>query len=285
MVASEVRGQCTPRERTDAGTEADRAPFITVHAAPRPFPLSLDPVGEIVGTPPADDREPEPLRLYRGAEVLELLAIVAGFLLLSGCVMAVARSSTARWERERRAARVPRRRAVPPPTPASGRGARLREAVASTAAAGRRAAAAGRAPLEAVGRILRRPPRHSPRRPGTAPRTRGARRFGGLRRRTPDAWQPGTRGQDPPVDGTESCDAAPGVLEPTREARPATGELREGGTDLGARRAIPRLTRRLATRLVHRHGRNDGPSSGTGSDAGHPAGSAIEVPPPPTRPG
>jgi hypothetical protein len=146
-----------------------------------------------------------------------------GFLLMTALVIALARSRTARWEREKRAARAPRdRRAAPPRTPARS-AARLRAELERTAAAVGRAAVRTRAMPQAVGRM-----------PAVA------RKLAASRMST--AHRPAVR-----VAGTGKEGA------PNTRTAPGRRRLRRGVARHGLGRATGRLPRRLAARFVNRH--------------------------------
>jgi hypothetical protein len=194
--------------------------------------------------------------------MLRVTVTVGGFLLVSACVVALARSSTARWERERRAARAPRREAVAAPTSSQGAAARLRRGVTTTAATAGRAAVSIRVPLEAAGRTLATSRKQVARHVRAAPQMWDAFRYSVLGDRTPDARLSATRAEDPsPADG-EASDAVLRSPELSQEESAGRRGLRAGITGHDFSRAIPRLSRRLATRLGHRHDKSRDPRVG-----------------------
>jgi hypothetical protein len=190
----------------------------------------------------------------------ELIVIAAGFVVVSACVIALARSSTARWERERRAARAPRRVAIAPITPATGAAARLRRALARTAATAGRAAAPIRIPIEAAGRILVASRQQVARRVRPVPQMWDALRDA-VQGDRPDPDLSRTRADDPSIDGRQASGTVPRLPEPSREA-PARRGRGAGHTAHHFSRAFPRLTHRLRTRLVHRHDQSRDPHAG-----------------------
>jgi hypothetical protein len=127
-------------------------------------------------------------------------ASVLGFVLVVVCVAALARSTTARWEREQRRARRRRAGATAVATPGQPAGAavRLRGAVLRAAAPGMRAV---RTPLSASARML------STARSRVVPRRRPAKRV-----------RPAARATG---DGTAERLGAPGESATATDPRPA----------------------------------------------------------------
>jgi hypothetical protein len=126
----------------------------------------------------------------------KLTAIGVAFLVVSTGVIALARSSTARWERERwererREVRVRRRPAVAPSAPRSGVPARLGRVLAGVRFA---------APIRVLRRAVSRGPATSQRH--AAQRMRSARRAWAARRYAVPRQAPSTGVEDPsPDDG------------------------------------------------------------------------------------
>jgi hypothetical protein len=172
----------------------------------------------------------------------ELATIAVAFLVVSAGVAALARSTTARWERERRVAR--RRAAAAPSEPSSGIFARLGRARVGAVALTRPAAA----PL----RILRRAasPILAASQLGAARGTRSARRVGAaLRHAVAGNGQPAGEG---------SGAVARSPRRPRRaHLRPRV--LRGGLLGHGRGPGTPRRTRRLAARIGHREGTEQAP--------------------------
>jgi hypothetical protein len=109
------------------------------------------PVGGIVGTllRTTGSRNTRG-RIGGGLAVLSLTLIALAFVMTTALVMALARASTARWEREKRSARAPRRPAVAPRTPRTASALRFPVMIVRRAVAGLRGPASLRAPLKAV---------------------------------------------------------------------------------------------------------------------------------------
>jgi hypothetical protein len=189
--------------------------------------------------------------------VVSLTLTVVGFVVVTALVIVLARSSTARWEKTRRAARAPRRdvpAARTTPDADARRSARpVRKALAALGGLGSlrelpKVAAAG---LVTVPRLV-------------ASRVRPFRRSsGGLR-----AWLHGrvrrngrsTTSSSPasPVDDDAAETSAPLIPKRSRGARALR---RAAGADAARRRVgrAPRLPRRGAYRFLHRHDRIDEP--------------------------
>jgi hypothetical protein len=174
-----------------------------------------------------------------------LTVTAVAFVVATAVVMALARSSTARWEREKRAARAPRREAVAPPTPSAGTGARVRGVLSGTAAAVRRIAESGRGAVRAVIGVLvtARKGRLS----SVRPSSQG---FGTLRKVVHRARNRSSRwlGTRAPIwlVGRGQADMVDPEPELPRTAQPV-------------RRRGVRLPRRGALHLLHRHGRDQTP--------------------------
>jgi hypothetical protein len=172
--------------------------------------------------------------------VLAFLVVVAG-------VIALARSTTARWERDKRAARAPRPEVVAPP-PSRG---------AAVWPWRTRTGAPARGPLEAVGQSLASTPQRVARGVHDAQRLWHALRRGGAGLRHPtgrEALVRWVQAEDPSVDDAEVFEAAVNAPRPRRRAHRARRGLRTHTSGPGAGRAIPRLAQQLAQRVVHRHG-------------------------------
>ncbi len=186
-------------------------------------------------------------RLHRGwGAMVSVTLIVVGFLLVTAVVMAVARESTARWERDRRAAVAARAEDAARRTVPTGPALRMPGAVTRTVAALRSRVARFR-PGKALG--LRRPEggEQGPARGGPIRRRVGALRSslsgGRLRRgRSTTSRPPAAR-----VDGGPA-----GTAPAPEPSRAATG-ARSDGVDTGklSRRAVPRARRR-ALAFLHR---------------------------------
>ena len=208
----------------------------------------------------SDDREPEPPRLHRGTGMSRVIVLAGGFLLVSACVIALARSSTARWERERRAARASRRAATAPPTSPPAAAARLRRAAARTAVVAGRAAASIRVPPQAARRISATSRKQAARRVRPRPQMGDAVRHAVLGGRTSAARSSKARGEDPSLADGEASGAVPRTPELSGEARPARRGLRAGIARHDFSSAIPRLTHLLTT--GHRHDKSQDPRVG-----------------------
>ena len=158
----------------------------------------------------------------------ELTAIVVGFLVVSAGVIALARSTTARWERQRRATRSPRRAPLAPPARPSV-AARLG---GTLAAFGQHAA--GRVRVPRAWRAVRHVcvgHRQGTRLAVVIPRPR--------------------RAADPSVDDGEVAGAeAHARRRPSWGTHPARRRLRAGTRGHGPGSVIPRLTRQLTGAAV-----------------------------------
>ena len=179
-----------------------------------------------------------------------LSAIAVAFLVASVCVIALARSSTARWEQEKRSARAPRREVLAPPVAPRRATARLHGGPARLLSG---AAVFGpiRALRDRIGRWA------TARSAARFPRGAVRRRWGDVRSVLVGRWNrtaapfrthEGTQPVQAAVDGTE-----PGEPEPAGEATVGRGHLHGRVRGQGPRRGTRRLPRRLAARLVHRH--------------------------------
>jgi hypothetical protein len=182
--------------------------------------------------------------------MVSLMLIVVGFLAVTGAVMALARASTARWERDKRAPV-----AVRTPDVADRRTSSVGAALRLPAAVTRRAAALRRqvyrlAPVKAVAQWLSAATTQGSSR---VPAVRGLRR--GLRSALSAArirvarWAPG-RSAAAPLDGEEADPAA----APT-PARAVTGN-RSDDSSRAAGRKVPRRRPRAPRRalaFLHRH--------------------------------
>jgi hypothetical protein len=212
--------------------------LITVEDVPDAVPLSLDPLGGTVGTSP---------RAFGGGAsaapgvvgMWDLTSIAVVFLVVSAGVIALARSTTARWERESRAARVPRSTAVepaPPPDVA----ARVGRALAGAVAAARPVAAPIRGLARAIGQTLGAFRQSVARGARDVPQVWDALRHVHVGRRRPSGSQV--------------------VRRPRRAAAHLPRRRRKAGTT-GREPvpAFPRLTSRLAARAVQRRARRRTP--------------------------
>ena len=185
--------------------------------------------------------------------MLSLTLITIGFLLATAVVMALARASTARWERDKRAAVAVRADGSARRTPADGSApggplARIRAGLAAL-----RDGVARRLPVAVLGRLV-----------PTGVRRRTSRLRRRMLRLLPSALSGGrlrrgrrteSRSPGPPVEGDgDGVDTtrAPGP------PRAATGVRADGvATTAGLRllrRAVPR-GRRRALAFLHRHGK------------------------------
>jgi hypothetical protein len=189
--------------------------------------------------------------------MVSLTLITVGFLVTTGLVVALARESTARWERAKRAPVAVR--AAVPVRQSSPAGSALRTAGAMT----RRGVAALRSqisrfpPVTALGRLLPKGPKLET--PGGRPIRRllgdlRPSRFGGSLRR--GRW---TKGRSParPVDGDE----APRTATDARSggAAGAAGQRR-------LRRTVPRAHRRALAFLLRHEGPQDARTPHESSD-------------------
>lgn len=175
--------------------------------------------------------------------MVSLTLITVGFLVATGLVVALARESTARWERAKRAAvavraAVPARQSSPAGSALRTAGAMVRRRVAAL-----RSQASRFPPVTAVGRFLPKGLKRET--PGRGPIRRllgdlRPSRFGGILRR--GRW---TKGSSParPVDGEE----APRTATDGR-SRGVAGAAGQGRL----RRTVPRAHRR-ALAFLHRH--------------------------------
>jgi hypothetical protein len=146
----------------------------------------------------------------------ELTTIAVAFLVVSLGVTALARSTTARWERERAAARMRRR--------------------------------AGVSRTDAPGRLGRA-------RAGAARGMRSARRMGTALGHTVAGQASRTGAAGPPAGDGELSQVVLPAPQPTPRARPRRRVLRGGLTRHDPGSGIPRRGRRLVARIVHRAGR------------------------------
>jgi hypothetical protein len=178
-----------------------------------------------------------------GPDVLWVSVTAVGFLVLTALVAAMARSATARWERQKRASRAPRPEAVPTPTRHGGTTARLSGAVGRAAVsisgrtgASRRAVTAG---LMTAGQQVQSRVRPWPQRFGAVASVVQHHRIRKAGSTRADVLAPSVdAGQVNRVDHAT----------PTRSTR-----SRQDGE------AILRRTRRRALRFVHRHNRRQDP--------------------------
>ncbi|SNR24160.1 hypothetical protein [Blastococcus mobilis] len=189
-----------------------------------------------------------------GVVVSSLTLTAVGFVAVTALVIALARTSTARWEREKRLARAPRRPATPPRTPLAGMAARLSGVMARRVVAVLRNPASLRAPLRGAAGALATAPKQVASHVPSAPRWWGnARSLVGERVRR--ATRATGRTASSPVgdDGAET----PDPLAPERS--PGARAVRRAGmaTAAGPRffRRIPRHPRRPALGFLHRHHR------------------------------
>ena len=214
--------------------------------------MLLDPVGGIVVTPLVTTGSRNTRgRTGGGSVVLWLTVTVVGFLMATALVIALARGSTVRWERAKRAARAPLREAAAPPAPPTRAGAQLRGAVVRTGAAVLRIAAPGGRPMRAVIGVVGRARKQVLSRVRPLPQALVAVRsvVHGVRRCSTRWTQTGA--PDLPVDervvGEGGADA---VLGPEPELTPAAPPVPQRSE---------RLYRRRALRLIHRHDRGSDP--------------------------
>jgi len=173
-----------------------------------------------------------------GAPVMEwLIGTAVGFLVVTAAVMGLARRSTAEWEREKRAARAPRREAAAVPPPPAGVAARLRHASVRTAAAAPRVAGALAGSLKQGLDVLTPPERVLS---WTTPVRRA---LGTLGSAVPAAvirrWRRGTPGTGDLSDGGEQNEAGAAVPQPPPHRAPR-------------RRRSENFRRRRPFRLPHR---------------------------------
>src|SRR4051794_31088924 len=188
-----------------------------------------------------------------GVVVVSLTLAAVGFVAGIALVIALARASTARWEREKRLARAPRRRAADPRPRLAAFAARLSRAMARRAVAAVRHPASLRAPLRDAADALATAPRQVASHASSVPRWWGNARSlvgEGLRKVTRGTSRATSPARD---DGAD----APDPLTPRRSpgAR-AVRRARKAGT-AGPRffRRIPRRPRRPALGFLHRHHR------------------------------
>jgi hypothetical protein len=170
----------------------------------------------------------------------DLTTIAVAFLVVSAGVIALARSTTARWERERRRERARRHATGTPPARRTRVPARLGVLVA--AAIVRLAATPVRVLRRAVSPVL------------TSSQVHGGRGTRSARRPEP--------AEDPSVDGGEgSGDVArvPGPLGRARVGRRVLRQVLRRGLHHERGSAVPRRTHQLAARLLHRGSREQTP--------------------------
>lgn len=189
------------------------------------------------------------------AGMWSLSSIVVAFLLVSAAVIALARSSTARWERERAAARGRGREAVAPPAPHTGAAARLHRALGGAAPTARRPAAGPiRVLLRALSPALAAS-RHVARGVRTVPQRWDAVWHAGGSHRHPTEGEVvprPMRAEDPSADHGEMSGAVAHAPEPPRTARLTRRRLRAGIAHHDPSSATLRLTHQLAAWVVHR---------------------------------
>ena len=184
--------------------------------------------------------------------------ITVAFLLASAVVVALARSTTARWERERRAARV-RPGGGAPPAPRHPVAVRLGRVLADAAATARPAAAPVRVLLRTTGRRL------------AASRVRVARAV----RHVPQVWDarrhPAPGGEVPPRHrlpeppaGTTTGNATGAADRLPRRARRGRRAGTGAGGRHGRRPAFPRLPAHFAGWSGHRPGAHEAPQESEG---------------------
>lgn len=205
--------------------------------------------GAIVVYAATDDRVPDSRVAAPGVGAMaSQMLIVVGFLAATAAVIALARGSTARWERDRRAPVAVR--AHDPARRVPSAGTRLRGAAARQAVDALRRHAAGLAPSRLRGRL-----RPTGTRPG--PPARPIRRLVGVR---PAALigrvlRRARRRTSPP--------AVPPVVDELPPPAPAGSRAAAGRRGSGVpgrallRRTTPRVRRR-ALALLHRHGQPGG---------------------------
>jgi hypothetical protein len=172
------------------------------------------------------------------------------FVVLMLGVSLLARSSTARWERDERARRARRRRAVAPRAAPPGAAVRLRQAVVRAAGPGVRAA---RVPLTALAPIL------------TTARAQvlARRRFVPHVRQAHRSAERGGGASAGGVNGVATRDPEPG--RGPQEGRPGSRAAR---VRHGFGQGLRHPARRLPSRLMHRHALRRSP---TGAEKDGPA--------------
>lgn len=201
----------------------------------------------------ADDREPEHLRPHRGwPAVASLTLTVVGFFVATAVVIALARTSTARWEKARRAARVPRppvraRRRTSAGGAARGPGTVVRKVVAMI-----RGPASLRASLKVAG-SLATAPKQVVSRGRPFPRLFGILRSSLTRRALRTAGANNGSPASPVHDVADS--ALPLVPRRSRGARPMRRDNVPGTVSRRLFRRKARLPRRRARGFLHRHDR------------------------------
>ncbi len=183
--------------------------------------------------------------------MVSLMLITVGFLLATGAVMTLARASTARWERNRRAAAAVRADEATRRTPAAGSAARRLSAMERTGLAAARARVLRYSPGTVLARLAPKAVQRG------MSRVRPRRPLAGLFRSSPSGGAlrggRGTESRSPalPVDGA----GADPALAP-EAPRPAT-DVRGDGVGKGTVRQLLRRTvrhgRRPALAILHRH--------------------------------
>jgi hypothetical protein len=185
--------------------------------------------------------------------VVSLTLTVVGFVAAMALVIALARTSTARWEREKRLARVPRRPAVGPRTPLAALAARLSGAMVRRAVAVLRHPASLRAPLRDAADALATAPKQVASHVPSVPRW-----WGNARSLVGGGFRKAARGTSRIVSPARDDGAdAPDPVTP-RRSRGARAVRRAGmARAAGPRffRRIPRRPRRRALGFLHRHHR------------------------------
>jgi hypothetical protein len=189
--------------------------------------------------------------------VVRVTLIVLGFLVVTGVVIALARTSTARWERDKRAAVVARPGVTAPRTTPAGSAARVAGAMVGTMAAAVHTRASRFAPVKAVAGMLPRVRQRVVLRVQPIPRVVrilwSSLVGSGLRKAR--STMPGSPAV--PVDDSQETDEA---LPP--DPRPSRGARAVGGDDAAGRTMFHRpgrLPRRRALRFLHRQERTEDP--------------------------
>lgn len=188
--------------------------------------------------------------------MLTLTLIVTGFVVATALVIVLARTSTARWEKEKRPARAPRRPTVAGHAPFAATAARLPVAVARWVAA-MRSPASRRAPLKVVAETLATAEKEVASRVGPFPRLRGRLRRARLGELLPRVRPTKSRAAASP---SEDGDNDMTVRVVRRRSRRALAVRGAATADASARRFFrrtPRRPRRGALDFLHRHDRTD----------------------------
>ena len=228
---------------------------ITVGALWGSSPCPLPEPGGIVSLLARTTGSPEHPRPHRGwAAVAWVTLILVGFLLATAVVVALARTSTARWE-ARRSARAPRREVSASPGPPAADVAGLWETVVRGVVPASGRAALRFTPLKVLAHSLVTTPRHVASRLPPIPRPSGILRPALRVRRHEKASTAHINLQALPVQ-----DDAPDTTPPVPMTSPGSQTMRRGDVPGPPRRRFrrtPSVPRRRARSFFHRQDHTD----------------------------